>query len=90
MEDTIIAIAMIKLTFPQNDSNSFRLPAQQHAPMTHRGGQNLCSWISDHERLHPCTTYHPNKKKMAARGNFLLSSICLRIIRGVTLSVVDG
>lgn len=41
MEDIIIAIAMIKLTFPQKDSYSFRLPAQQHAPITHKGGQNL-------------------------------------------------
>jgi hypothetical protein len=40
-EETIKAIAMIKLTFPQNASYSFLLPAQQQAPMTHKGGQNL-------------------------------------------------
>lgn len=43
MEVTINAIAMIKLTFPQKDSYSLRLPAQQQAPITHKGGQNLNS-----------------------------------------------
>lgn len=85
---------MMKLTFPQNDSYWFRLPAQQHAPMTHRGGQNLQEQASESAIMSATdflyNTYHPNKKKMAAKGNFLLSSICLRIIRGVTLGVVDG
>jgi hypothetical protein len=41
IEVTIKAITMIKLTFPQKASYSFLLPAQQQAPITHKGGQNL-------------------------------------------------
>lgn len=42
MEDTIKIMAMIKLSLPQNASYSLRLPAQQHAPIIHKSGQNLC------------------------------------------------
>lgn len=41
IEDIIKAIAMIKLILPQNDSYLLRLPAQQHAPIIHNGGQTL-------------------------------------------------
>lgn len=41
MEETIKTIAITKFTFPQNASYTFRLAAQQQAPMTHKGGQNL-------------------------------------------------
>lgn len=34
-------MAIIKLAFPQKASYRLRLPAQQHAPITHKGGQNL-------------------------------------------------